>query len=44
MPTQEMKVKDKEDLKRKLEEGIKDIENGNVCSVEDAFKEIEKCL
>lgn len=30
-------VKDKKDLRERLEEGIKDFENGNVCSLEQAI-------
>lgn len=41
---QDLIIKDKEDLKKKLEEGLKDIENGNVCSLDEAFLEIEKSL
>ncbi len=41
---EEVIIKDKEDLKKKLEEGLKDIENGNVCSLDEAFLEIEKSL
>ena len=41
---EELIIKDKENLKKKLEEGLKDIENGNVCSLDEAFLEIEKCL
>lgn len=37
-------VKDKKDLRAKLREGIKDSENGNVCSLDEAFSEIEKIL
>lgn len=37
-------MKDKKDLRAKLEEGIKDTESGNVCSLEEAFLEIEKSL
>lgn len=32
-------IKDKKDLKKKIEEGIQDSENGNVCSIEEAFLE-----
>ncbi len=42
--TEELIIKDKENLKKKLEEGLKDIENGNVCSLDEAFLEIEKSL
>ncbi len=41
---EELIIKDKEDLKEKLEEGIKDFENGNVCSLEEAYLEIQKIL
>lgn len=41
---EELIIKDKEDLIKKLEEGIKDTENGNVCTLEEAISEIEKCL
>lgn len=37
-------IKDKKDLRKKLEEGIKDSENGNVCSLDEAFAEIESAL
>lgn len=37
-------IKNKSDLRGKLEEGIKDSENGNVCSFDEAFTEIEKIL
>ena len=37
-------IKDKKDLRAKLEEGIKDTENGNTCSLDEAFIEIDKLL
>ena len=37
-------IKDKKDLRKKLEEGIKDSDNGNVCSLDEAFEEIESTL
>ena len=37
-------IKDKKDLRKKLEEGIKDSDNGNVCSLDEAFEEIESAL
>lgn len=40
----ELIVKDKKDLREKLEEGIKDTENGNVYSIDEAFDEVEKIL
>ena len=39
-----LKIKSKRDLREKLEKGIKDTENGNVCSIEEAFDEINKLL
>jgi len=41
---QDLVVKDKVDLRQKLEEGIKDTESGNVCSLDEAFEEIETIL
>lgn len=41
---EELIIKDKEDLKKKLEEGIKDFENGEVCSLEKAYLEIQEIL
>ena len=37
-------IRSKKDLREKLEEGIKDSEEGNVCTVEEAFSEIEEML
>ena len=37
-------IKDKADLRKKLEEGIKDSDNGNVCSLDETFSEIETIL
>ena len=37
-------IKDEKDLREKLEEGLQDIEDGNVCSLDEAFEEIEKSL
>ena len=37
-------IKNKKDLRKKLEEGIKDSENGNVWSLDEAFEEIETAL
>lgn len=37
-------IKDEEDLKKKLEEGLQEIENGNSYSLDEAFLEIEKSL
>ena len=41
---QDLTIKDKNDLRRKLEEGIKDTDNGNVCSIDETFFEIKKVL
>ena len=35
-------IKNKKDLRKKLEEGIKDSDNGNVFSVDEVFKEVEE--
>lgn len=37
-------IKDEKDLREKLEEGLQDIEDGNVCTLDEAFEEIEKSL
>lgn len=37
-------VKDEDDLREKLEKGIEASENGEVCSIEEAFDKIEKIL
>jgi len=37
-------IKDEKDLIKKLEEGIEDIDNGRVCSIDEAFEEIESTL
>ena len=37
-------VKDKKDLRKKLEEGVKDFQNGNVCSLEQAYSEVKEIL
>ncbi len=35
-------IKNKSDLREKLEEGIKDTESERVCSFDEVFNEIEK--
>ena len=37
-------IKDKKDLIKKIKNGMSDIRNGKVCSVEDAFSEIENTI
>ncbi len=37
-------IKDMDDLIKKLQEGIKDVENGRVCSIEEAFAESKEIL
>lgn len=37
-------IKNKKDLRKKLEEGIKDSDNGNVFSVDEVFKEVDEIL
>ena len=41
---EEVIAKDIDDLRKKLEKGIKDSDNGRVCSIEDTFAEIEEIL
>ena len=41
---EELRVKDKKDLREKLEKGLKDFEDGNVCTLEQAYLEIQKVL
>lgn len=41
---EEITVKDENDLIEKLEKGVKATENGEVCSVDEAFDKIEKIL
>ena len=37
-------IKDKKDLRKKIEEGIQDSKDGKVCSMNDVFGEVEKIL
>lgn len=37
-------IKNKKDLRQKIKNGMNDIKNGKVCSVEDAFSEIENAI
>ena len=41
---EELIVKSIEDLREKLEEGRKDFESENVCSLEEAYLEVQKVL
>lgn len=41
---EELVIKDKEDLIKKLEKGMDDTNNGRVCSLEKAFEEVEEIL
>ena len=41
---QNLIIKDKVDLRKKIEEGIEDSNNGKVCSIDEAFAEIETIL
>lgn len=43
VPT-DLVIKDHRDLIEKLEIGMKDTDNMNVCSIEEAFAEIEEIL
>ncbi len=40
----ELIIKDNEDLRKKIGEGIQDTENGKVCSIEETFLEIKEIL
>ena len=42
--TNNLIIKNDKDLLNKLQKGIKDTEDGNVCSVKDAFLEVAKIL
>ena len=42
--SQDFIIKDKKDLRKKLEEGIKDTANGKVCSIDETFFKIEAML
>ena len=37
-------IKDKKALRKKILEGINDTDNGNLCTIDEAFKEVEKIL
>lgn len=37
-------IENEEDLVKKINEGIEDIEKGNVCTIEEAYSEIEQIL
>lgn len=37
-------IKDKKDLRKKLLEGIKDSDSGNVCTIDEVFGEVEAIL
>ncbi len=37
-------IKSKQDLVQKLEEGMRDTDNGKVCSVDEAFAEVNEIL
>jgi hypothetical protein len=39
-----IEYKDKKDLRKKLLKGIKDTDNGNVCTIDEAFSEVEAIL
>lgn len=40
----ELIIENEEDLNEKLNEGIEDLKNGKVCTLEDAYSEIEQIL
>lgn len=37
-------IENEEDLVKKINEGIEDIEKGNVCTIEEAYSEIKQIL
>ena len=37
-------IKDNKDLLEKLKKGMDDTDNGKVCSIEEAYKEVKKIL
>lgn len=37
-------IENEEDLIKKINEGIEDVEKGNVCTIEEAYSEIEQIL
>ncbi len=37
-------IENEEDLVKKINEGIEDIEKGDVCTIEEAYSEIEQIL
>ena len=37
-------IKDKDDLKNKILEGMEDCKSGKVCTVNEAFKEVDEIL
>lgn len=41
---EELIIKNKEDLREKIKEGIQDTDNGNVCSIDEAFAEVKEIL
>mgnify|MGYP004670774541 CR=1 FL=1 len=41
---QDVIVKDKKDLRKKILEGIKDTEKGKTCTIDEAFREIEEII
>lgn len=41
---QDVIIKDKKDLRKKILEGIKDTEKGKTCTIDDAFREIEEII
>ena len=40
----ELIIENEEDLNEKINEGIEDLKNGKVCTLEDAYSEIEQIL
>lgn len=40
----ELVIENEQDLIKKLEQGMKDTDNGKTCSIEEAFSEVEEIL
>lgn len=41
---QKLVIKNKEDLRKKLLEGIQDTDSGKVCTIDEAFEEVDAIL
>lgn len=41
---QKLVIRNKEDLRKKLLEGIQDTDSGKVCTIDEAFEEVDAIL